>query len=406
MTWMYEEAKNAMLPADGYQGGLILDEMTVQEDLQMVTSGGTTHIVGFVDNGKEANTLNQLRKSSTDREVASKVQQFIFLGYTGFRFPVGHFPTRGATAHDMYIQYWECVEQLLSFGFQVHYTNLDGACINRQFMKLHFPDEQMLSNNFVTRNYIVPEMPMIFIMDYSHVAKKIRNSILSSESGSKVRELMLEGKAIFWSMWEEAWQWDRQNPIQIHRKLSRSHIQLDDSSKVRNHLAEEVLDCNMLQLMLDYKESKGSNGEYLCGAIALLEQTSILVRIFRDHRPLVTLTDPRIAQLKEVSDWFQSWETSIIEDTELPHPQHCLLTRETRQDIQSCILGFLELVKYRIASSPGSGIVPMRLNSDVVENFFCQQRSTYNGATTNPTYRSYQTATNSIILEQPIILEK
>lgn len=36
-----------------------------------------------------------------------------------------------------------------------------------------------------------------------------------------------------------------------------------------------------------------------------------------------------------------------------------------------------------------ASIIPCRLNIDVIENIFCQQRTLHNGANTNPTYLGY-----------------
>ena len=37
--------------------------------------------------------------------------------------------------------------------------------------------------------------------------------------------------------------------MSLHHKLTVDHFQLDPASKMRNHLAEDVLDRNMLALM-------------------------------------------------------------------------------------------------------------------------------------------------------------
>jgi hypothetical protein len=56
-------------------------------------------------------------------------------------------------------------------------------------------------------------------------------------------------------------------------KLSSSHLHPDSSEKMRNHLAEQVLDDNMLNLMKQYQLSL-INNEVLNGAIEFLENTS------------------------------------------------------------------------------------------------------------------------------------
>ena len=53
-------------------------------------------------------------------------------------------------------------------------------------------------------------------------------------------------------------------------------------------------------------------------------------------------------------------------------------------------------MKKRITS--GSSVMASRLNSDIVENFFSQQRSQKHGANTNPTYLQYSKGVNSVLL--------
>ena len=45
------------------------------------------------------------------------------------------------------------------------------------------------------------------------------------------------------------------NPVRVHQKLTDEHIFLTKVSKMRNHLAEEVLGDDMYNLMCKYKES-------------------------------------------------------------------------------------------------------------------------------------------------------
>ena len=52
---------------------------------------------------------------------------------------------------------------------------------------------------------------------------------------------------------------------------------------MQNHLAEDVLDSEMLHLMRKYKEGLSEEkGSELNSSIELLESTSILIKIFRD----------------------------------------------------------------------------------------------------------------------------
>ena len=42
--------------------------------------------------------------------------------------------------------------------------------------------------------------------------------------------------------------WDQQNALKLHRKLTSEHIYPDTQMKMRNHLAEQVLNEDMLYL--------------------------------------------------------------------------------------------------------------------------------------------------------------
>lgn len=79
---MRAEAQRLDQPSTAYQGGLILDEMSLQEDLQLVKEGNDTLLVGFVDNGPEANMLNAVKAKSQQKVVANKVCIHFFTNFT------------------------------------------------------------------------------------------------------------------------------------------------------------------------------------------------------------------------------------------------------------------------------------------------------------------------------------
>lgn len=86
----------------------------------------------------------------------------------------------------------------------------------------------------------------------------------------------------------------------------------------------------------------------------------------------------------------------------------CLMSSQCMGDVGSCIIGFTELCT-KLLSAGGRMdyyITPSLVNSDVVENEFNQQRSTYNGANTNPNALQYRRTLNSIIIGQSVISKK
>jgi hypothetical protein len=73
--------------------------------------------------------------------------------------------------------------------------------------------------------------------------------------------------------------------------------------------------------------------------------------------------------------------------------------------MQSMILGFITLVKVKLARFPGSVIKPAIMNQDLVENHFSQLRAA-NGQNENPTYLLTQGTQNLIIFGQTTVSKK
>jgi hypothetical protein len=240
-------------------------------------------------------------------------------------------------------------------------------------------------------------------MDIKHQLKKIRNNIASSLLAKESkRSLVHKGKAIVWSQWESAYEWDKKNTFQQHFKLTDEHFLLTSSNKMRNKLAEQVLDSDMLALMKAYQTTV-KEPEQLSSTIELLEQTSFLVDFAHSQKPMSHPSSPRHKKLLSVQKWFKSWEIET-QSCAGSNAKRELFTRETRQDLDSCVLGFSSLLKS--VSARGHSIVPARVNSDAVEIFFCMQRGVCNGLNTNPTYAQYATNVNGIILTQTTVSKK
>ncbi|KAL3857661.1 hypothetical protein ACJMK2_012305 [Sinanodonta woodiana] len=58
MEWMLNEAQRQNLTQEGYFGGLILDEMSVQEDIQIVHYKSGCSLVGLTDSGPEIKMMH------------------------------------------------------------------------------------------------------------------------------------------------------------------------------------------------------------------------------------------------------------------------------------------------------------------------------------------------------------
>lgn len=406
IIWMHNESKR--LKTDRH-GGLILDEMAIQEDLKMSFSDGKVAIDGLVDLGSTADHLHMLNTHNNDIRLATHVLQFIFLGYDGFRFPFSYYPTIGANAPEIYITLWDAIAKLTSFEFHVDYVLFDGASNNRAVQMSHFKDKtEAAEMKFTTANPFRPTEKVSMVMDYSHNIKKWRNNIhASGDSDFSTRKLKHFENFIMWDFWIKAYNWDRiHNSVRVHPKLTDEHIFLTKTSKMRNRLAEDVLDVEMLNLMKAYQRNL-KNGKYLDGAISMLEQTSVLIKIFRDPRTISDIKDSRLADLLRVEEWLKTWEDNInaIDNISASDKAKMFMSRETVSDVYSMIQGFTEVCKRRITHQKRS-LVPAGFNSDVVENFFCQQRTVCHGSNSNPSVYQYKYGITATILGQNAVSKK
>jgi len=150
------------------------------------------------------------------------------------------------------------VKFLNLYGFKICFASMDGAQANRDFVKMFFNESNPMEARYSIANVWFPHEPKItFIMDFSHVIKRIRNNIsksLACDSDAK-RKLTKDGYEILWEHWRQAFQWDTDtNAFPIHHKLTHEHFHLTQESKMRNKLAEDVLDKEMLHLMQVFQE--------------------------------------------------------------------------------------------------------------------------------------------------------
>ncbi|XP_028392672.1 uncharacterized protein LOC114517214 [Dendronephthya gigantea] len=249
LNWCRKEAERLKLTEENHWGGLIFDEMKIQEDLQMKVRDGKHELVGMVELGQFHNDVKHIETGSQAAQIATHILQFIFLSDGGFRFPVAHFPTAQCPPSTLYFKFWEGVLLMKQAGFTIYHSICDGGDSNRQFIKMHFTDHNPIDDHFATTNMITGDRT-VFIMDCKHKFKKLRNNLEKSSLSGTVRCFTKAGQHIFWAYWKEAYEWDqRSNSCPIHEKLTEDHFVLTPSSRMRNSLAEDLLDKRMYHLM-------------------------------------------------------------------------------------------------------------------------------------------------------------
>ena len=309
--------------------------------------------------------------------MATHVLQFEF-NSPEFTFPFAHVPTAGLKASHLHSMFWDAVCALDEVGFTTEYVMFDGASINRSFLKSHFTSSP-IDHNMSCPNLFSLDQDIIHFLDPTHVIKRLRNMVLG-------KDLVLEDKAIAWKHWEEAYGWNTlHNPEmqRLHYSLTENHVKLSDSDKMRNQLAEEVLNKEMLFLFQSF--ARATNRDDLSSTIKYVSNTSIIVSVFNDKLPIFEQSDERLKQIALVLEFFKSL---------LPEESH--FTRETHEDVLFLLSAFLQYCTVKLGKN--ESVSPITLNSDVVENFFCQQRSIHHGANNNPNYLQYTSTVNSIVL--------
>lgn len=159
---MSYEAKVKNVSPEGLEGGLIVDEMSIQPDLQFKKRDKEIELIGFTELLPESVIFQKLKSNKNERILATHVLQLVFLGSTGFRFPFAHFATDTASGHELYLLMWQSVNMLLNFGFKIQYISTDGAQTNRDLFKLLLPKFKTINPKTCSfRNLYNPEEEVV-----------------------------------------------------------------------------------------------------------------------------------------------------------------------------------------------------------------------------------------------------
>ena len=381
---------------------ILMDEMSIQPDIQMIKKGSDWHLIGPVDLGPLVNDLESIKKSKDGIQLATHYFQYIYVAFNGFRWPVAHYATNNVNGHSIYLTFWPLVDALSTYGFEVHSVLMDGSNNNRQFTHLHVKAENARIHKYLATDPFDATHHVSLIQDCKHVIKKIRNSLLSSRSDPKSkRQLLLQGKYILWEQIEKAFEFNCKSHLRLYRRLTRDHIYVDAPGKMRNHLAINVLNWDMLNLMKTYQSSLEDPSQ-LDGMVLLLEHTAPYIDIFSNCNSMIySVQDHRIQKLLDVLHFFQRWEGEYSNPKDIN--KH-LISSQTRQDIDSSIYGFIEMVN--VATKLHIGLIPGYFNSDLIENWFCQMRGLRNGSNQNPSLSQIGPGINSNLITGSLISKK
>ena len=135
-------------------------------------------------------------------------------------------------------------------------------------------------------------------------------------------------------------------------------------------------------------------------SIEFLGITSKLIEIFHSNVPFMSVDDSRFKELHNCLKWLNDWQDEASKAPGSASERNKMtLSTKTFFDVRSMIVGFQSMVTEAIKDCPGTQILAWKVNTNLVENIFCQQRG-YHGQNDNPRYSQYTHGMNSILLGQ------
>jgi hypothetical protein len=82
MEWMRSEATRLQVLKEGLYGGIILDELSIQEDLQIINQGKESTLSGLIDCKPEVMLMHNLTQNKCENRLANHVMTIDFLKVT------------------------------------------------------------------------------------------------------------------------------------------------------------------------------------------------------------------------------------------------------------------------------------------------------------------------------------
>ena len=132
--------------------------------------------------------------------------------------------------------------------------------------------------------------------------------------------------------------------------------------------------------------------------IDFLEKTSSIIEIFHSFLPIKDINDDRLKEIEALLGWFTDWQLeSHNAPATVSERKKMMISDKTLFDLQSMVIGFQEVCRETFREHPSTSILPWRINTNLVENIFCQQRA-LQGQNDNPRYIQYQSGMNSVLL--------
>jgi hypothetical protein len=426
-TQLYEDFKVSTLTEAQQNVVLVFDEMKIHEGL--VFDNQTELIIGFVDTGdlnkKFKSFEAHLQKEEVDEQVATHILAVCVRGiFMKLEYPLGHFPTKGISAEELYNVIWKAVRLLMEIELKVVLMVSDGMSTNRKFFKFHKHNTNTKNGVvYKVRNLCDPSRTIWFMSDVCHLLKTTRNCWEhSSKNGT--RHLEVNGYHILWShlisLYEKS---QAESGLYIGKKLKLEHVKLNPFSRMNVRLAAQVLSKSVADLFKVFRECEEPVNVY-----ADTTETERFCRFFNrffdclntrnlyegkqkrndDLLPYTSSDDIRLKWLEnDFLSYLEEWSNYAQSRIDVPAESRkkMMLSAQTLEGLKMTVYSFIEVVPYLLSLDGAEFILSERFNQDTVESYFAQQRARC-GRGDNPAVQQVLYNSQSIRTSRTLASEK
>ncbi|XP_078489093.1 uncharacterized protein LOC144746139 [Ciona intestinalis] len=344
---------------------LVMDEMKIRENL--VFKPTTNEIIGFTD------------CTTTSENLLAKYMLVVYVKSCSGNISraLGFYPTETAKGFHLVSIFWAAVESLeVKCDLKVVAAVCDGSTNNKNFFKLLAPDEQ----HKIPNPFTVDSRNIFLLTDPPHLIKTARNCLYGSKpNGPRLMQRPPFKDYIMWNHFVQTAEMDIGNDLHCLPKLNTNHVYLTPFSKMNVSIAAQTLSRSV---SLELK-NKGfhSTSEYCLmfnRFFDLMNTTSNFSKASNpDLRPYTEQSDPRLLWLEEdFLNYFTFWKSSLDENSELTklQRQKMFISNQTFQALVSTVNAMVGLIR-NLLQMGVSMVCTRRINQDVLEHYFGQQRS-------------------------------
>ncbi|KAK7089540.1 uncharacterized protein [Littorina saxatilis] len=349
---------------------LLHDEMTIKSDLVFESRSG--QLVGFVHSDKDCGL-------KPNRKLATHALVFYAVGInSNLKMSLGFFPTKSATADQLYSLFWQAVACLEEAGFKVVVSTSDKAPPNQRLYQMMGDPDQVV---YRTVNLLTPERWIFLISDPPHLIKTVRNNLSSSAEGPSTRCLWNNAHHILWKHFSRLYHQDMEMGV-ARSGLTLQHIRLNPHSVMNVRLAAQTLSSRVAAAMQTYG---GLECQETATFVKLMDRFFDCLNTRHLHeaehkrkpdlRPYTDANDERFRFLQEdFLGYLFQWKASVENRPGFSRAEKAkmYLTYQTHRGLVMTVNGFIEATRFLLTNGVRF-LLSNKFCQDPIEEHFGRQ---------------------------------